>query len=308
MKMLEHPEVTLFKSPLVHIIEHHCRGVDTSGSDEEAAGGNQISFPRFGVYQKRNQLGEFLVDPNFVSFYQKDQPYQVHHPVKSHYTDEAIYDISTIFEISDDLLAQMFKKLGCYSENGPAFQNSIVKVSPTLKAQQYIILNTLNRLQSDEHLEFEEAVLDFLFNVLAVCSEVQLAQFPCCRSGRARNDHRELVEQVKLVIGKDFRQKLSLEDIAQQVHHTPFSLARIFKNHTGSTIHSYLLHTRLLHSLEHIMTGPLDHVGQIGVDLGFSTPSHFSTAFLGEFNLSPTAFRQQANAKSILETSNFLKA
>jgi len=306
--MSAHTEVTLFKSPLVHIIEHRCRGENTRGSDEEAASGNQISFPRFGVYKKRNQLGAFLVDPNHVSFFQKGQPYQVHHPIKGHYTRNSMCDISTIFEISDDVLDQMLKKLGRYSDNEPTFLNSAVKVSPSLKIHQYSILHTLEHLQSEEHLEFEEVVLDLLFAVLVASCDQQTASFPCCKSNRARSDHTELVEQVKLVIGRCFWHKLSLEDIAQQVHHTPFSLSRIFRNHTGITIHKYLLRTRLLHSLEQIMTCPLDHIGQIGVDFGFSTPSHFSTAFLGEFKTSPSTFRQQANTKLIVESSKFLKA
>lgn len=306
--MKEHPEVTLFKGPLVHIIEYRCRGKNTYGNDEEATGGNQISFPRFGIYKKRNRLGDFLVDPNQISFFQKNQPYQIHHPNKYHHPENTIRDISTIFEISDDLLDQMLKMLGHYSDNEPAFLNSTLRVSPSLKAHQYFILNTLGHLQNKEHLEFEEAVLDFLFRVLAASYDEQPTDFQCCKSNRVRSAHSELVEQVKLVIGKGFYDKLSLADIAQKVHHTPFSLSRIFKNHTGITIHKYLLHTRLLNSLEQIMTSPLDHVGQIGVDVGFSTPSHFSTVFLKEFNMSPSAFRQRGNTKLFLESSNFLKA
>lgn len=306
--MRNNPEITLFKSPLVRIIEYRCYGEDTCGSHEEAADGNQISFPRYGVYKKRNQDGEFLVDANHVSFFKRGQPYQVHHPIKDHHAEKNICDISTVFEISDDVLDQMIKRLGHYYENEPSLPDSTVKVNPSIKAYHYFILKTFNHLKSDEIIEFEENVLDFLYAVLAASSDKLAVSHHCCNSNRTQAAHNELVEQVKLVIGKDYRSKLSLDDIAQQVHHTSFSLSRIFKNHTGTTIHKYLLRTRLLLSLEQIMSCPSEYLGKIGVDYGFATPSHFATAFLEEFNTSPSVFRQRAGSNQIGKISNFLKA
>jgi AraC-like DNA-binding protein len=99
------------------------------------------------------------------------------------------------------------------------------------------------------------------------------------------------VEAVKLLLAERPGANLSLVEIARAVHCSPFHLARLFRAAVGSTIHQYQLRLRLALALERLSDHPAS-LTHLALDLGFSSHSHFTTAFQRLFGTSPSKFRR----------------
>jgi AraC-like DNA-binding protein len=106
---------------------------------------------------------------------------------------------------------------------------------------------------------------------------------------------------------KNYQDKLSLEDIAAQVHCSPYHLCRVFQQQCGLTIHSYLNQVRLRTSLEYLADAQTD-LTQLGLRLGYSSHSHFSYAFKQTFQTTPSTVRDQSPARQLRQMRNFLIA
>jgi AraC-like DNA-binding protein len=109
-------------------------------------------------------------------------------------------------------------------------------------------------------------------------------------------------------LNSHYAENLALNDIAAQVHYSPYLLCRIFKQHIGLTIHQYLSRLRLFHALERLIAEPYVPVGDMALQLGFYSHSHFTATFSQNFNLSPSDFRQQANGIQLADFRKNLKA
>ena len=108
-------------------------------------------------------------------------------------------------------------------------------------------------------------------------------------------DHRDLVEAAKVVVSRRFSEPLGLSDIAAAVHASPFHLARVFRAHTGSSLHAYRNQLRLRSSLE-VLGDPRREVRGVALELGFASSSHFIESFRAAFGMSPSTYRRGAGA------------
>jgi len=105
--------------------------------------------------------------------------------------------------------------------------------------------------------------------------------------------HRQLANRCEALLTTEFHQALTLECIAHHLATTPFHLSRIFSHQKGQSIHQFLLQLRLRAALDRIVDQPRSSLTDIGLELGFATPSHFSQAFRQHFGVSPRQFRLQ---------------
>jgi AraC family transcriptional regulator len=129
-------------------------------------------------------------------------------------------------------------------------------------------------------LELEEACL----SLLAATPDLRVLESP---SGTHRR-HAELVDETKTVLLRRFADALSVNEIAREVGVSPFHLARLFRRHTGFSLHGYRTRIRLLHALDRIeeARGALT---DLALELGFSSQSHLTDAFRRAFGVPPGA-------------------
>jgi AraC-like DNA-binding protein len=105
-----------------------------------------------------------------------------------------------------------------------------------------------------------------------------------------RRAHADWAEHAKLVLAARYRAPLSLDDVARAVHCSPYHLCRVFRRHTGTSIHQYLTRLRLRAALDRLMDAGPD-LTRLALDAGFSSHSHFTTAFTREFGAPPSTVR-----------------
>jgi AraC family transcriptional regulator len=108
---------------------------------------------------------------------------------------------------------------------------------------------------------------------------------PAATAGR-----RKLVDCTKLVLASDLARRWTLGEIAAEVGGSPVYLTQVFKQVEGLPLYRYQLRLRLARALD--LLPQYDDLTALGLDLGFASHSHFTTAFRQVYGRSPSEFRQ----------------
>lgn len=125
---------------------------------------------------------------------------------------------------------------------------------------------------------------------------------------RASRRQQLVVQRAQEFLAQHFREPISLSDVAGTARTSPFHLSRLFHRFVGRRLHQYLVDLRLRESVHEIVDGSRS-LTDIGLDLGFSTPSHFSTAFRKTFGITPSRLRKDRWSRRALSVSrNISKA
>jgi AraC family transcriptional regulator len=87
-------------------------------------------------------------------------------------------------------------------------------------------------------------------------------------------------------------QPIKLRELAALAGVSARHFERAFRQSTGSSPHAYVMDRRLLRARDLLINRPELPIEQIALRLGFSSSSHFSSAFRRRTGLTPTDFRK----------------
>ena len=93
-------------------------------------------------------------------------------------------------------------------------------------------------------------------------------------------------------INNNFDKELNLDLLSHIRFTSKFHLLRLFKRYYGQTPMQYLIDRRLDKSKELLLKS--QSVTETCFDIGFESPSSFSTLFKSKFGLTPTEFQKRA--------------
>ena len=288
-----------YRGSLVSITDVSCRPSTCRLSGEEQAAAPEIVFPRAGVFVKHTGAQQILANANHVLFFNGNEVYRVSHPILGG-------DDCTSFVFSADVIAEavgLYHRVICADPRRPyCFSHGLLRLQ-TIARHQRLRQRLTDPLASA--LEVEERALQLLNHVLTDIDGKPTE----CRRQRADTMQlqRRWTETVKLLIAKQPEAKFSLAEIARQVYCSPFHLSRIFRAIVGSSIHQYQLRLRLALALDRLADRS-ENLTELGLALGFSSHSHFTTAFQQAFGLSPSRFRRTMTARRVRKLSKILKA
>lgn len=127
-----------------------------------------------------------------------------------------------------------------------------------------------------------------LFDLVLQSSDAACARRRGTPRGAARQRQ---IERVKEAVAISPDRKWSLHLLAELACTSPYHLARVFRESTGTSIHQYLLRLRLALALRRLLASEAD-LATIASDLGFSSHSHFSARFRALFGTTPTEIRR----------------
>lgn len=96
----------------------------------------------------------------------------------------------------------------------------------------------------------------------------------------------ERVEQVIFLLKQNLVEPPSLEELGRKIGCSPFYLSRIFSKATGQTITQCLRELRMEKAAELLRSGEYN-VTEAAMEVGYSSPSHFSQAFHETFGCCP---------------------
>ncbi|HXB54075.1 MAG TPA: AraC family transcriptional regulator [Vicinamibacteria bacterium] len=270
----------LFVSPSLAISRYRCRVHDGVGR-EQAQPWHVIVFPHSGAFELEQFGQRVFVDPNQVLLLNAGAPYTTRHPIGG-------CDEGCAIVLRPDLLRELS------STHEPAvaarpqrpFLANRTRVSARAALLQRWLFRGLAGAQPLDALVIQESTL-------ALADEV-LGSIPRQRrptvGAAAQRRQRDLVEAARQLIADSYRQSLTLDRLAAQLETSPFHLCRLFREQTGFSIHRYLVRLRLQEALSRLDEAHGSLTG-LALDLGFSSHSHFTSAFRRHFGVPPSAAR-----------------
>ena len=104
-----------------------------------------------------------------------------------------------------------------------------------------------------------------------------------------------MVDRAKLVLTSDLARRWTLAEIAAEVGVSPVYLTQAFQAVEGVPLYRYQLRLRLARALD--LLGECADLTALGLDLGFSSHSHFSAAFKQAYGRTPAEFQRSASLR-----------
>ena len=99
--------------------------------------------------------------------------------------------------------------------------------------------------------------------------------------------------KIKEYIKENYRQEISLADIASNVGYTKNYLCRLFRENANITINDYLNNVRIHHAVDLLLTTDMD-ISEISKASGYTNIYHFIKTFKKLTKISPGSYRRRS--------------
>lgn len=103
-----------------------------------------------------------------------------------------------------------------------------------------------------------------------------------------------VVEQIVNYFEDHYNEKISLDQIAENMYLSPFYISRIFKSETGDTPIRHLINIRLERARELLESGSEGSIQEIAASVGYDDAYHFSKLFKKHYGITPSQARRDA--------------
>jgi AraC-like DNA-binding protein len=278
------PEIVfqpLLTTPNVIVRDVYCQGSCRHQGAEEFATSTHLVFPYRGVFVRHLGSDQAVAEANQVLFFNAAEGYRVSHPVSGG-------DASLDLVLSESVLREMAPR-PCLRE-GPslAFRQQRLRIDPRAQVLMALLRHSLRENIADA-LEAESLALTLVQRSLGP----RTTHRPGASAGRRR-----LVDRTKLVLTSDLARRWTLSEIAAEVGGSPVYLTQVFQQVEGLPLYHYQLRLRLARALD--LLAQYDDLTALGLDLGFSSHSHFSAAFRDMYGRSPSEFRKSTRSRPAL--------
>lgn len=97
-----------------------------------------------------------------------------------------------------------------------------------------------------------------------------------------------VVEQIIGYFEDHYSEKISLDQIADNMYLSPFYISKIFKSETGDTPIRHLINIRLEKAKEILQKGECSCIQEVAASVGYDDAYHFSKLFKKRFGISPS--------------------
>jgi AraC-like DNA-binding protein len=263
----------LLKTETATIRDIVCSGECRHRSAEECAHATHLVFPYRGVYVRHLGRNDAVAEANQVLFFNEQEGYRVSHPVGGG-------DASLDLVVGEPLLRELAPAEQMRAGSALAFRRQRLRIDPRAQALVALLRYSLSRNVA-ETLEAETLALTLVRRALGERTSHAAGASP----GRQK-----LVDRAKLVLSADLARRWTLAEIAAEVGVSPVYLTQVFQQVEGLPLYRYQLRLRLARALD--LLGQYDDLTTLSMDLGFSSHSHFSSAFRQAYGRTPAEFQR----------------
>jgi AraC-like DNA-binding protein len=267
----------LLDSEIVLVRDVVCSGECRHRSDEECTHATHLVFPYRGVFVRHVGRDDTVAESNQVLFFNPYEGYQVSHPVPG---GDACLDLRLSEETLHELAPAELLRAGTV-----AFLTQRRRIDPRAQALMALLRYSLQRGVA-EPLEAETLALTLVRRALGERTS---------HAAGASIGRRKLVDRAKLVMASDLARRWTLAEIAREVGVSPVYLTQVFAQVEAVPLYRYQLRLRLARALD--LLGEYDDLTQLGLELGFSSHSHFSAAFRQAYGRTPAEFQRSLNLR-----------
>lgn len=289
----------LYASARVRIGSFRCPVWHPRFHDTGPVGGHLVVFPRTSVVITQAGSEPVVADPNTAMLYNRAQDYRRD---RLH----AWGDRCEFFAFDPALVVEAIRAADPTVEDRAdrPFRFGHAPADARVYLLQRAVVEHAAHAESPDTLFVEETALEVLQAIVAAAHRVRGVR-PARRRVDTAKAHRDLAEGARSLLAERWTEALTLEDIADALHTSPYHLCRVFRRETGATIHAYLDQLRVRASLERV-ADPASDLTDVALRCGYSSHSHFTRAFGRAFGVTPSGFRREATARA--QTGTNVKA
>jgi AraC family transcriptional regulator len=273
--MVEINSHLLLATDTVAVWDVLCSGTCRHKSDEECLTRTHLVFPYRGVYVHHTGQAETVAEANQVVFFNESEPYQVSHPVEGG-------DASLSIGIDEQTLLELLPADVLHTKDRTLFNRPRMRIDARAQLLAALVRHRLTRGMI-ETLEAEDLILSLVSRALGKRTSY-------AASGSV--GRQKLADRAKLVLSSYLGRRWTLAEIGSAVGVSPVYLTQVFRQVEGLPLYRYQLQLRLARALD-LLDDCSDLTG-LALDLGFSSYSHFSTAFKQAYGLTPLAFQHSS--------------
>ena len=263
----------LLDTPALTVRDVVCNGGCRHKSAEECAQTTHMVFPYRGVYVRHVGRDDTVAEANQVLIFNEDEGYQISHPIQGG-------DACLSFQISEPVLRELSPEEQLRPGSALTFRHQRLRIDARTQTLVATLRHRLARKTADV-LEAETLALTVLRRSLGEKTS---------HGPRGTQGRRKLVERAKLVLSSDLSRRWTLADIAAEVGVSPVYLTQVFQQVEGVPLYQYQLRLRLARALD--LLSESEDLTSLGLQLGFSSHSHFSAAFKQAYGCTPTEFQR----------------
>lgn len=247
-----------------------------------------IAFRRTSVRVRSGGASAEVVSPNHVT---------LHNPGEN-FAREAVsaegddYDWLALAPAFVRYVLGLNSRSHCYGRQSLIFAEGVATLSPALFVAQRRLFAAVRQQPGVWNCEqIESAVAGLVRGVVGDRGALAARHWQRRRHPRPTCHERQLhlVEEAKAILGREFGAELSLVDLARRLHCSPANLSRVFHAGSGMRLNDYRLELRLRKGVALLEESGLG-IGDIGVQVGFASHSHFTSAFHQHFGMNPSQF------------------
>lgn len=268
----------LLDTGIVRVRDIVCSGECRHRSDEECTSATHLVFPYRGVFVRHVGRNDAVAEANQLLFFNEAEPYRVSHPVEG---GDACLDLV----MEEGQLRELAPKEQLRPADRLAFRRQRRRIDPRAQALVAMLRHSLSR-NIAETLEAETLALTLVRRSLGERTSHVAGASP----GRQK-----LVDRAKLVLSSDLSRRWTLAGIAAQVGVSPVYLTQVFRQVEAMPLYRYHLRLRLARGLD--LLGRYDNLTALGMDLGFSSHSHFSASFKQVYGRTPAEFQRSIRSR-----------
>src|SRR5262245_39188573 len=255
-----------------------CDGSCRHRSQAECAQSTFLVFPYRGVYVRHVGRKDSVAESNQVVFFNKGEEYSISHPV-------AGGDACLSVGVAEHWLDELTPKEHVRESDGLAFRRQRLRVDARTQALVATLRYSLDRKVA-EPLEGETLTLTLIRRALGERTS---------HAAGASAGRQKLVDRAKLLLSSDPARRWTLSEIGAAVGVSPVYLTQVFQQVEGMPVYRYHLRLRLARALD--LLSQYDDLTSLGMDLGFSSHSHFTAAFRQAYCRTPAAFQRSVHLR-----------
>ena len=255
-----------------------CSGECRHTSPAECAQSTFLVFPYRGVYVRHVGRHDSVAESNQVVFFNKGEDYRISHPVEG---GDACLSVG----VAERWLEELAPKEQVRGGDGLAFRRQRLRMDARTQALVAMLRYSLDRHVA-ETLEAETLTLTLIRRALGERTS---------HAARASIGRQKLVDRAKLLLSSDPARRWTLSEVGAAIGVSPVYLTQVFQQVEGMPLYRYQLRLRLARALD--LLSRYDDLTTLSMDLGFSSHSHFSSAFRQAYGRTPAEFQRSVRLR-----------
>lgn len=153
-------------------------------------------------------------------------------------------------------------------------------------------LHKIYQLYLEHPASFEMQVQQQLSSIwLSLYNQVNQTEYKSVHGAKTGRDI-ERLRNILSFIQEHYSEKITLEDISEQINICKSECCRFFKRHMNESLFDYLMYYRVEKSLPLLAENSLS-ITEIAERAGFSSSGYFSRVFREQMHCSPTQYRNE---------------